>query len=485
MPPSPLTMAGPAPSGKSTQPNKPPPIDHTTPLPLNGIHQRNNKQRFNTHCTFGTHAKPGTSSYAETCTKTPTPRVITQQTHHDDTPYHIKNLPNIQKIQLSSKNQKLLSYSKSTPHTKPPARPSSYPRPPTDQNLNDQSNAPINSLFIPYRPHKMMTNNNSTSLAPPGTLTQPSTTTQTTPQQIHKRYWLPRLNVKPYHASATHNTINIPPQPPSQAHTPATNNMHMTPPISQPAAITQPSSPHMTAFNGTRPPKLKPISRPTGYSTNTHQPDPTTRSIHSNTSNHPPTFQCNPSMDAITNPTLISQHPNCQSSPATAPPQDPRCEHTSVLLKDHPHSMALKEIALSLNEKLNRLFSISASLSTSSVHRYTTTKNSPSKIDPTMHDTPHSTHPKHDTLPTQNLSDLYELMSALLPTINDPINHLNEHTLLTALLSHPKNSQETTYSSTYSGNLSAKSSYYNNGTPYKLLENLPQPPYSKDLRKPP
>jgi len=49
MPPLPSTMAGPALTGKLTQPTKPPPIDHTTPLPLNGVHQSNNKQQFNTH----------------------------------------------------------------------------------------------------------------------------------------------------------------------------------------------------------------------------------------------------------------------------------------------------------------------------------------------------------------------------------------------------------------------------------------------------
>jgi len=137
-----------------------------------------------------------------------------------------------------------------------------------------------------------------------------------------------------------------------------------------------------------------------------------------------------------------------------------------------------------LNEKLDRLFSIITLLPTSSVRHYMTTKNPSSTIDSNMHDTLYSTHPKHDTLPTQNQLDLYNLMSTLLPTIYNPINHRHKlkHTLLTALLSQPKNSQEATYSSMYSGNLSAKSS---TGTPYTLQKNLPQPPpYSKDLWKP-
>jgi len=148
--------------------------------------------------------------------------------------------------------------------------------------------------------------------------------------------------------------------------------------------------------------------------------------------------------------------------------------------------MALKEVILSINEKLDQIFSIIAPLPTSSIHRDTMTKNSSSKIDSNMCNTPYSTHPKHDTLPIGNQSDLYELMSsALLPTIYDPLNHPHKlkPTLLTALLSQPKNSQEIKYSSTYSSNLSAKS--YNTGTLHTLQKNLPQPPYSKDLWKPP
>jgi len=340
-----------------------------------------------------------------------------------------------------------------------------------------------------------MKNNSFTSLTPPGTLTQLPTTTQTTSQQSQNRIRLPPLTAKPYHASATRNTINILPQPASQELTPTTNNIQMKSSISQLVITTaQPSTPHTTASDGPRHPKLQPINRPTRYSTNTQLPDPATHSIHYTTGKHPPTFQHNiPSLDAITHPTLISHPTDCQLPPATATSPFPQCEHTS-LLKDHPNPiLALKEVAFSINETLDRLFTIIAQLPTSSVCHYMT-KTSSNTIDSNMRATQYSTYPKHDTIPTRNQPDLYKLMSALLPTIYNPFSHLHElkNTPLTVLLfSKPKNSQQTTNSSAHSGNLSAKNSHHHTGTLDTLglgllQQYLPQPPqHSKDLWKPP
>jgi len=116
------------------------------------------------------------------------------------------------KNQLPRENQTLLSYSKSLPHAKPTAQ-QFLPPPPANHNLNDQSNGPANSLLIPYHPPKMRKSNSSTPLKPPSTLMLLPTTTQPMSQQNHNQFWLPPLAVKPYHASATHNTINIMLQP--------------------------------------------------------------------------------------------------------------------------------------------------------------------------------------------------------------------------------------------------------------------------------
>jgi len=92
-------MVGLALDGKLTQAIKPLPSAHAILLVLDGIKQSTSKHQFITFCTTGTYNKPGTSSYTVACTKTSTTpsTVITQNTHHDNTPHHTRNLPNLQK----------------------------------------------------------------------------------------------------------------------------------------------------------------------------------------------------------------------------------------------------------------------------------------------------------------------------------------------------------------------------------------------------
>jgi len=78
MPPSSSTMVGLAPSSKPIQPTTHLPRANATPLTSNDNQQSISKHHFNTYSNFGIHAKPGTGSYIETCTKKPPPKVITQ-----------------------------------------------------------------------------------------------------------------------------------------------------------------------------------------------------------------------------------------------------------------------------------------------------------------------------------------------------------------------------------------------------------------------
>jgi len=198
------------------------------------------------------------------------------------------------------------------------------------------------------------------------------------------------------------------------------------------------------------------------------------------TGNYPvPFLRFAPSNDEIIHPAPPPRQTNCTSSLSTAPLPVSSCKNTSRLPKDQPNLMALKEIVSSINEKLDRLFSIIASMPPAARHH--TTETSPSAIYPNL-DTPYSTQ-EQDTSPPHNQSDnIYELMLTLCPTIYDPLTHLHELTLTTVLLTLWQNSQ-----TTYSGNLSAKLYYlahYNTGTSDTLWKNLPESPtYTKDLWK--
>jgi len=237
MPPSSLTMVGLAPSGKPTQPTTHPPRANTTPLASNDIQQSISKQRFNTFSDFGNYTKFSTHSYVEPHTKTPPPKVITQQTHHDGTPHHTSNQTNLQKKQSPREQHISLSYSKSLQQAKPNAQPSPYPHS-DNRNLNDHSNRKVISLPTPYHLPNMRKCHSSKPLEPPNTPMRLPTITQTMSQPNHNCFWFPPLADKPYQAPVTNNKtpskqpLAIPALPT------ATNNRCMMPPMNQRNAIT-------------------------------------------------------------------------------------------------------------------------------------------------------------------------------------------------------------------------------------------------------
>jgi len=267
-PPSSLTMVGPEPSGKPTQPTTHPPTSNTTPLASNGIGQSISKHRFNTLSNFGNHAKYGTRSYTEPRTKTPPPKVITQRTHHDGTP-HTSNQTNLQKNQSPRENVSL-SYSKTLQQAKPNIPPSHYPHS-VNCNLDDRSTGQVNSLPTPYHPPNMR-KSHSKPLKPPRTPTPLPTTTQTMSQPNHNRFWTRPPAVKPHEVPVTNNKTPITQLPAIPALPTATNNRRTMPPMNQRNAITtRPSNHQPNTFNSTRHPSLQPIDCITVYSTITQQ----------------------------------------------------------------------------------------------------------------------------------------------------------------------------------------------------------------------
>jgi len=422
-------MAGLALDGKPIQTTKPPSSASAIPLVVNGIHQSTSKHRFVTFRTSGIHAKPGTSSYTVSCTKTP-PTVITQQIHHDDTSYHTRNLPKLQKNGVIKEQQVLLNHSEILPNVKPHAQPSLYP-PDANHNLTDQPHGPTNRLCTPYRPPPLKKSTSPTIL-PPSTSTRTQTTTQPPSQKKCIQFQLQPFAVTPNHASATQNQIHITTIPANEATDIATNHPHLPPQTSQLQAITAHlSTSQPTTFDSSHHFQPQPINQHTACPRATQQTNPVTCSPNYTNGDCPTSCPCpTPSHNETIHPAApVDPRKHHQVSPTTMPSSVSNCAPHSLLSKDHPNPiLALKEAVFNLTEALNRL--CTTIIPMPNIVRYdSTTESFPRKLHFTIRDTPYTT-PTYDTIQprtlqcTRVLPDIYNLLIALPAITYDRLTRL-------------------------------------------------------------
>jgi len=485
-------MAGLATAGRLCQPTNPPPKRYKPPM-MTKSQQYGNLQRYKINPKItGPCCGAGTSSYVATYSHN-----LTNTRKPTMTPPADRPSPTLPKSgeQYANKtaSRKIMirtAHSMTAPPTPRSANqlPVNHHPPSANHNPHDRPNG-TTKCPTPYRPPKMMKNNNPTI---PGCHISP---TKAKPNQSHHHIYHAKLEVgfpttdQPVSSKIPHTNVSThttPSQLNCNIRSLSTHDLQQTlNDINQTMNdMSQRLPEHLS--NGTNPNNTnnEPLAITTSNDTPLQASSPTppcTRPYA--TGNHPVSFRrIASSTDEIIRPATLPRQTNCMLSLSTAPLPFSSCENTSRLSKDQPNSiMALKEAVSSLNEKLDLLFSIIAPLPLTA--RHNTTETSPSAIFSNL-DT--LLIQEHDTIPPHNQSDnIYELMLALCPTIYDPLTHLHEPTLTTVLLTLWQNSQ-TTYNR---GNRSAKLYYlahYNTGTSDTLRKKRPAyPTYTKDLRKPP
>ncbi len=287
---------------------------------------------------------------------------------------------------------------------------------------------------------------NSTSLSilkAPGTSTIPQITTQPPSQQICNQFQLQPFAVTPNRALATHNKIHITMQSAQTATSTAITNSPLTSPMNQHQAITthcctsHPTNPNSSQYH-----QLQPIRQPTVCPTNKQHTDPATCSTNCTKGNCQASSHCTlpPNEETITH-APITQSKNHQLYPTPMPSPFFNCAPHSLFPKDNLNTILdLKEEVFNLNKKLNQLFSI-IPLMPNIFQCDSTTKSYPSKLSSTIRDTLYT---------TQKLSDLYDLMTTLPPTIYNPLIHMQEiqqHTLTILPTNLQMKSSPNTYSS--------------------------------------
>ena len=186
----------------------------------------------------------------------------------------------------------------------------------------------------------------------PSNFTTTPTTNQLTPQQNHNQFQLHSFAVRPNHDPVTHNTNHSPTQTEQPTPHTATTKQHPLLPTNKIQAImTHPSNAHQKAVD-THYPKPLSIDRSTVCPSNVYQP---AQNFCSTTVNHPTPSQCtSTSNEETNNPASASRYTDYPFSPKTKDPHVSKSALNSLPPKDPQNSiMALKEVASSLNKKLN------------------------------------------------------------------------------------------------------------------------------------